>query len=279
MKLDLGDAGKPIGNELYRLGFRNHTDILNSADELPNPAFPPLEEYRRIQMIDPSSNANGITFKFKASQHTSERPWSLYHISASLPYLANDGQKTSKVIVKGYLTNEPFPKKEATTKDLLAALQLERTKEDLKNNEGLKKELERIGFLNVEELITGATQFFGWTHLHGSVDVDERIGTGMDRVDFLIKLSHPENYGSFDIVKIVATLDSPGGVSHGEPGPTSIAYNGLQEKLPKVDKMVNDIIKEERQRFKAYANAYRLVKDLKAKKDAQQKLGGRKKRW
>jgi hypothetical protein len=267
------EEAQTLGNDLKNLGFENFEQILHSAVERPNPAVPPLQHYRGFRLTDPASNEFQVKFEFHLAQYAPDNPPVLFFIRAAMPYHKIDGEYNGKEVSIGYHRSEPFPTKDQIVKDLLAIQKLEQQKEALRKNADLKNDLARLGFTNYEKMVSGASQWVGGFTLQESVEVDERIGSGQDNVNFLISIGNASDQNKYGIKLISATLELPPEIAQNEAMDMSLYYFPSKGKFPTVDKMVSNLIQELRNKFLRYAKAYSLMKDLKVKTKGFKKQG------
>lgn len=194
-----------IEDELKRLGFANHTQIVNSFTETPELS---TTNGKVAQMDDIGKDKQGIDYMFRMVKPAGTEDWKLQTVQAYLSMETARNVEGGYIIVgKSYnLDKVALPTKEQIDKEILVQVNIEKANDIFFLYPKLHNDFQRLGFGNDESRVMLEIPFVSFKFISIKESVDFLGRSKLEHIDFVIASTTGDLPNSAEIISISATL-------------------------------------------------------------------------
>src|SRR5258708_3160249 len=247
-----------IEDSLRELGFSNSSEIFETAMFDKDPVY---DEHFKISLSDPSTNPNGISFHFIARPRIDDEGYSIQQVTAAKEFRPHIHSKKTRKIEQSYAIYPGIPPKEYITLEMLLQMRNERIRQELSENNDLRKQLTKIGFdydnllAGSFEINTGDRELKGVTILHETLPIFGNRPLNPKNISFVLhlrKLSKQPHH-----LDAIYTTVNNGPTAEGMSNP-HIAYNRSSNTFPTKMEMIANLSNLRPAQFSTLSNSQHL---------------------
>jgi len=248
-----------IEQDLRKLGFPNIQEIFQTA------TFESDSDHRQmvaISMLDPSTNPNEINFRFMAATGMDGQDFRIHQVTATKEFRSHIHSKNSKTIEQAYAIFSGIPTKEQITHEMLLQIRHERNRQNLFENNVLRRQLTKMGFnynrlvAGAYEISTNAAELKGVTIAHEELPILGNRPHYPKQVTFVLHLRKPARQQHH--LESIYTSIYKGRPNDGSSNP-QITYNEAQGKFPTKLEMIENLSKLMPRQYASLSNAEQLL--------------------
>jgi hypothetical protein len=258
-----------VEDSLKMHGFQNVQEIIQTANFEEDPVY---DESFQIFLSDPSLNSNEINFRFIARPRVDDEGYSIQQITAAKEFRPNVLSKRIKTIQQSYNIFPGIPNKEQIIHEMLLQIRHERNRQDLAENNILRKQLTKMGFnydqlvASSFEIISKTPKFKGVTIIHEELPILGDRPENPGHVSFVLRLRKSPKL-SHQLESIYTSVNN-GLFKDGASNP-ELEYEQSQGNFPTRFEMTENLSKLLSTQFSKISNAqqlFHLIKEASKKK-------------